>query len=237
MDRGDRRMSAPHVLQRMQALCNQWSSEGDRREVFLRCYGMMTSNMHAAIGRGDFIDSVWVDRLLHRFAEYYFEALERWDTSPDAAPAVWQLAHGSTGREGTAVWQHLLLGVNAHINFDLVLTVHELLEDEWAGLSPEARLRRHDDYCRVNAIIADTIDAVQDEVLAPSMPSSVILDRLMGRIDEYMISRLVTSWRDRTWDHALRLLETCDGTQRLAIVAEVEEHALRLAARINLGRE
>ena len=228
-------MSAPPVLDRMRGQLEAWSTAGDRREVFLRCYSMMTANMHDAIGRGAFADGPWVDRLLHRFADYYFDALEQWNALPESAPAVWQVAHERTRRPETAVWQHLLLGVNAHINYDLVLTVHELLEADWASMTEDERTLRYGDYCLVNSIIAETIDAVQDDVIAPAMPVGAILDRLMGRLDEYLISRFITSWRDRTWEHAVSLLDAQDGQQRAAIVRSVEEQALRTAGRINLG--
>lgn len=225
-------MSGVPVLDRMHGLLERWSAEGDRRDVFLRCYALMTANMHAAIGRGDFADGPWVAGLLARFADYYFEALRSWEVDPDSAPRVWQSAHASTRDADAVVLQQLLLGVNAHINYDLVLTVHDVLADEWNVMTTARRERCFDDYCRVNAVIAATIDAVQDDVLAPAIAFSVILDRLMGRLDEYMISRLVSSWRDHTWDDAVRLLDEPDAGQRRTIVARVEERALRLAARI-----
>jgi hypothetical protein len=230
-------MADPSALTRMQTILERWFAEGDRRDVFLRCYSMMTANMHAAIDRDEFSDGAWVARLLHRFADYYFDALAKWEQRPESAPPVWQLAHASTRHADASVWQHLLLGVNAHINYDLVLTVHELLQSEWQVLAREERERRFADYGRVNDIIAATIDAVQDDVIAPAMPVSAILDRLMGRIDEYLISRLISSWRDRTWDFALELLQTTDTAQHRKIVARVEEKALRIAAHISLGHD
>lgn len=225
-------MSASPVLERMHALLDHWSAEADRRDVFLRCYAMMTANMHAAVDRGEFEDRPWVELLLRRFAEYYFDALRNWEAEPETAPRAWQLAHASTRDGDATVLQLLLLGVNAHINYDLVLTVHEVLEEEWHAMTMEQRARRFDDYCRVNAIISATIDAVQDEVISPAMPVSAILDRLMGRLDEYMISRLVSSWRDHTWHDAVQLLESSGAGARRAVVAGVEARALRMAARI-----
>jgi hypothetical protein len=65
----------------------------------------------------------------------------------------------------------LLLGVNAHINYDLVLTLVDLLEPEWKQLSAEQCQQRHSDYCHVNEIISLTIDIVQDDVLERSIPT------------------------------------------------------------------
>ncbi|MBE0643785.1 MAG: hypothetical protein IH600_06865 [Bacteroidetes bacterium] len=228
-------MSAIPVLDRMHARLGEWSAAGDKRDVFLRCYSMMTANMHAGIDGAVFRDADWVWRLLGRFAEYYFEALDQWERDPVLAPKVWQLAHESTRRSDATILQHLLLGVNAHINYDLVLTVAELLDAEWPAMTHPERDFRYDDYCRVNAVIADTIDQVQDEVIAPAMPLSAVFDVLLGRLDEMLISRMIASWRDRTWVFAVRLLEAPDPAARQAIVAEVEESALRMAQQLSAG--
>lgn len=227
---------APALIDRMSSLIDRWSTDEDRRDVFLRCYRMMTVNMHGAIDRDEFSDGPWVGMLLHRFAGYYFDALEKWEQGPAHAPPVWQLAHESTRISDAAAWRHLLLGVNAHINFDLVLTLQELLEAEWSDMSVVQRKRRYEDYCRVNDIIAATIDAVQDEILAPDIPVSALLDRVMGRLDEYIISRVITSWRDQTWENTMRVLETQNPVERELIIRRVEADSLRLAKRINLGR-
>lgn len=235
LEHATRPVHGPSTLARMDALLAEWKEDGDRRDVFLRCYRMMTANMHTAIGSHHFTDSVWVAQLLHRFADYYFDALTRWNADPTDAPPVWQRAHALARDNDDAVVQMLLLGVNAHINYDLVLTVDELLAGEWCRMLPHERAARHDDYCRVNAIIASTIDAVQDEILSPSLPLAALLDRVMGRLDEYLISRLITSWRDHTWESAIALVDAPDADARTRIIGEVEHRALRMADSIAPG--
>jgi hypothetical protein len=202
------------LVRRMDAMVCTWEVGGDRRAAFLRCYMMMTRNTLHAIDAREFRDSAWVERLLHRFAEYYFEALDAYATRADRSPPVWRFAHETARQEKPWVIQHLLLGVNAHINFDLVLTLEELLRDEWSKLESDGRARRYEDYCQVNAIIAQTIDDVQDEVIRPRMPVMGVVDGLMGRLDEFLISRFITGWRDEVWKRAIALLESTDPAQR-----------------------
>jgi hypothetical protein len=202
------------LLQRMETQIAHWQSCADRREIFLRCYMMMTSNTLAAIGDEEFRDPPWVARLLQRFAEYYFEALHDYDHRPGDCPEVWRLTHDAAKDEKTWALQHLLLGVNAHINYDLALTVAELLQDEWDDIGEAKRVQRYEDYCQVNVIIARTIDAVQDEVLQPAMPVMGVLDAVMGRMDEFLISRFITRWRDTVWDVALALMHAPTGAER-----------------------
>jgi hypothetical protein len=220
------------ALNQMQALLARWQAQADRRAVFLDCYRRMTSNMFAALGTGEFQDPVWVESLLHHFAGYYFNALEAYERGHGEAPAVWQLAHTRAAQAGAPALQLLLLGVNAHINYDLVLTVDELLAPEWPALSEAGREARYQDFTRVNRIIGRTIDEVQDEILEPAEPILDLFDRLLGPVDEMLISHVISSWREIVWRRAVELLETSEPAGRTAIVLQVEEDALRTAGLI-----
>ncbi|OGO25423.1 MAG: hypothetical protein A2W33_02855 [Chloroflexi bacterium RBG_16_52_11] len=221
-------LSHASVVARMQLLIDQWEAIPDQRRIFLSCYLMMTSNMLLAIEQREFLDSAWVDNLLHRFAEYYFVALEAYEQDPAAAPPVWQLAHNTARDPDTQVLQKLLVGVNAHINYDLVLTLVELLESEWAVLSEDQRAERYADYCHVNEVIGQTIDAVQDQVLEPGLPLLDILDRFLGPIDEFLISNLINHWRETVWSNVTLLLDTTEPAEQARLIQRVEQEALRL---------
>lgn len=194
------------VTERMAVLIQGWEADADRRAIFLNCYLLMTRNMLTAVDAGAFHDGRWVNALLHRFADYYFDALSVYDVDRERAPAVWKQTHDLAGRDEIQVVQHLLLGVNAHINYDLVLTLVEMLEPEWERLTPRQRAARYADHCRVNDIIGATIDAVQDDVIEPAAPQMDVVDKLLGPLDEWLISRLVTRWRQEVWEHAAAML-------------------------------
>jgi hypothetical protein len=224
------------VIARMQEIIRRWEDTADRRAVFLTCYMMMTQNMQTAVVQGEFADCTWVDRLLRHFADYYFVALDAYQLDRSSAPKVWQLAHDAALEGHEAALQQLLLGVNAHINYDLVLALADMLDPEWEGLSDNDRRTRYADYCHVNDIIGRTIDAVQDQVLEPAMPSMKLVDWLFGEMDEKLISRIITDWRESVWEYAARLLDTHDPEMRAALVQRVEEDALHRGSVINLWR-
>ena len=89
--------SHPSVIAHMQQTIQQWETAADDKALFLRCYMLMTSNMLAAIEQQEFTDPIWVNRLLHRFADYYFVALQAYESQPVSAPRVWQLAFDAAG--------------------------------------------------------------------------------------------------------------------------------------------
>lgn len=211
----------------MQSRIRQWEEAADDKVLFLRCYMMMTGNVLAAIDQQHtFNDPAWVGRLLAHFAEYYFVALRAYEHDPASAPKVWQYAHHAARDPRIAAIQKLFLGVNAHINYDLVLTLADLLRAEWGGYSSEQRARRYADHCRINDIIGRTIDAVQDEVLEPAMPIMDVFDKLLGPFDEMLILRLITRWREKVWRNTAHLLDLRDADEQVRFIRQVEREAL-----------
>lgn len=214
------------IAERMREIAASWEAAADQRSVFLACYGMMTRNTLDAIAQGEFTNPEWVKRLLRRFAEYYFAALDAYDRYPGSSPAVWRATFEYTRDSNVWALQKLLLGVNAHINYDLVLALQDTLQDEWDRLPAEERASRFADHCHVNHVIWQTIDAVQDEILEPVMPMLKWVDEVFGRADEWMISQLIKEWRDRVWRKAVELLETPDSVKRETLIKELEQDAL-----------
>lgn len=217
-----------HVTERMQNLVDQWKDAGDGRAVFLHCYLLMTQNMLSAIDDRQFNDSVWTHLLLRHFADYYFAALESYEQR-GRVPRVWQVAYDAARRPDTHVVQNLMLGVNAHINYDLVLTLVDILAPEWEALSEEGRAQRYADHCTVNAVIGRTIDSVQDGVLEPLSPSLEVVDWLLGPFDEWLTSRLIAHWRDKVWQDAVTLLEMTVPAARAQQHQQIEIRTLQRA--------
>ncbi len=225
------------VLDRMQATLQAWEQAADPRMVFLSCYQLMTSNVQQAIQAGEFHDGVWVGAVLQRFAGYYFDALEADARQDPDMPAVWRRAFDAACQAETAPVQNLLLGVNAHINYDLVLTLVETLELEWAQLSPDQRQQRQADHDRINDIIGRTVDSVQDQVLERHTPWMDLVDKVFGPLDEWFVSRVISQWRTRDWAYAMRWLETPGAEGREELRLQLEQHTLRLADVILLGQD
>lgn len=216
------------VVDKMLVIAKGFEAEKDNRTIFLYCYSMMTGNMLKSIEQNKFYDNEWVNQLLHRFAEYYFDALSCYDCGTEV-PAVWREVHKAAATKNLHVIQHLLLGVNAHINYDLVLSMYDMLSPEWKGLSDEMREKRYQDHCLVNAIIGDTIDKVQDEVVEKYSPLMKVIDRIMGRLDENLLLKLITEWRDSVWEHTLNLLELTSEKDRTKYILDLEKKVLKRA--------
>ena len=226
----------PPLTHRMDARLTAWRDANDPRHVFLACYRLMTANVQAAIVAGEFHHPVWVDTLLHRFADYYFEALDAYDRGATDTPAVWQHTFVTTTQHRLHVLQQLFLGVNAHINYDLVLTLLDMLRERWPECDAHTRASFHADHCHINTVIARTIDVVQDDVVERVSPAMNLIDVGLGRVDEWLIARLITRWRGRVWTEACAILDANDPRVQRERLHALERDVLRLARRIALQR-
>lgn len=220
--------ASPHnLITRMADQIARWEQSGDRRAVFLACYRLMTTNMLRGVAEGRFRDGPWVDALIENFAGYYFAALDAYEQGEGPLPVVWRRAHDLTRQPTTTVIQSLLMGVNAHINCDLVLVLDDMLSPVWAGLDPARRDARYHDYCLVNSVIAETIDAVQDQVIEPYARAMDLVDRLCGPLDEWCTGRLLRNWRADVWRRALAIVEADSPAARRELRSATDTIALR----------
>ncbi len=221
------------TLQYMDEQLSQWEAAGDRRAIFLACYRTMTANMLAHLEKQFFQDSPWVQSLLDHFADYYFDALLRYENGEETA-AVWKQVHDLSKEENISALQRLLMGVNAHINYDLVLSLYDVLHQDWSAWSESERRQKQQDHERVNTVIANTIDVVQDNILEPAQPFMAVVDRAFGRLDEYLLSKLIANWREDVWQHASALLEIQDETRRKTYISELERTVLKRTRMIGM---
>jgi len=219
------------VLIKMGQYLEKWKSSNDSRHVFLSCYRMMSSNMIDSLRNAEFHDSEWVNKLLNRFANYYFDSLVRFDCD-EKTPEVWLKVHSACKENKVSELQLLILGVNAHINYDLVFALYDMLQPEWNLLSEAKRKERYDDHSRVNQIIANTIDQVQDEILEPVNPALEWIDVLFGRVDEFLISRLISKWRGDVWENSQKLLIIEKAGEKEKFRRQIEQDVLKMGETI-----
>jgi hypothetical protein len=144
------------------------------------------------------------------------------------------MAHDATRSERTSTLQLLLAGVNAHINYDLALTLVDLIDGDGTRDATATMSDRRRDYDRVNRVIRATTDEVQDEVLERYSPRFDLADKALLRVDEWAAVRLLTSWRNGAWRHATALI-AADPADRAPLVEKCSARCERRSRRILLG--
>ncbi|MFH9980207.1 DUF5995 family protein [Streptomyces sp. NPDC017179] len=184
------------VVDRLAGIVREASRAGDRVGYFAALYREVTVEVRTAIHDGLFDDGARMDRFDTLFGNRYFDAYDAWRRDR-SGPRCWRETFGLLEQPDTIIVQHLILGVNAHINLDLAVAA--------ARTSPGKAihaLRR--DFLLINDILARVVLAVQDSVGALS-PFLSLLDRVGARTDERILDFSVRQSREEAWHNAVLL--------------------------------
>lgn len=126
----------------------------DASGYFPALYARVTAEVAAAVEQRGFEDGRRMDELATTFARYYTRALRRESPRPRCWEASWKVV----GDQDLLVVQHLLLGINAHVNHDLPQAVVDVA-DRGGDL---AAMRG--DFDAINAILASSYSQVMDDL-------------------------------------------------------------------------
>ncbi|MEU6354853.1 DUF5995 family protein [Streptomyces sp. NPDC047072] len=191
----------------------------DRIGYFAALYRQVTVEIRTAIHEGRFEDGARMDRFDTHFGNRYFEAYDAWRRD-GSGPRCWRETFGLLDDSDTVIVQHLVLGVNAHINLDLAVAA--------ARTSPGAEIQSlRSDFLLINDILARVVLAVQDSVDALS-PLMSLLDKVGGRADERILDFSVRQSRAEAWYNAV-LLAGQSETERAATIDRLDVRAAVLA--------
>ena len=192
------------LLERMGALLAPMEAGDDPRRYFLATYRRTTVAVHKALLAGHFLDAVWVERWDVVFAGLYLDALDQWNRG-EPPPGPWAVAFESTAGRHVPPLRHVLLGMNAHINYDLSQAlIAAITDDEFDD--PDVVRRRGVDHERIDAILASRVDAEDLELQRLEQPGDrTRLDRLLKPFNQAATKRFMTESRRKVWRNAVQL--------------------------------
>jgi len=169
----------------------------DPRRFFLATYLRTTKAVRAELSAGGFEDWAWVERWDVAFAQFYLDALEA-DLTHGPVPGPWAAAFASAGMSGRAVpLQHVLLGMNAHINYDLPQALLAVISDSEFDDAP-LMARRAADHRHIDQVLGTLVDR-RDGL--PDAPGSrpTVADRLLAPANRLATKRFLTEARAKVW--------------------------------------
>lgn len=204
---------------------------GDHRVVFHHVYLLMTKEMKNRLSSNFFLDSVWMERVLVEFAHYYFNAIDAYEAGLPCPPA-WELAFRLASEKQSLVLQDALLGINAHINSDLPMVIYLILQEDQAWPDARIMLRRRQDHDRINDILKELIDSVQEELAHYYGWFIRIIDFMMGRRDESLAAFILAHCRTNVWCNTELLLDASDEEQRNVLKHRIESDAHTIGLKI-----
>ena len=190
----------------------------DPRRFFHATYLRTTEAVHAELSAGGFDDPAWVERWDVEFARFYLDALQA-DLSGGSVARPWAAAFAAAGDRAVPPLQHVLLGMNAHINYDLPQALLAVISDAESG-DPSLMARRAADHRHIDRVLAALVD--QRDGL-PDAPASrlTVRDRLLAPAHRLATKRFLTEARSKVWANSrvlagARRRDPVGYTQRLA---------------------
>jgi hypothetical protein len=193
------------LLSRMDALLQPMRAAGDERQHFLSTYMRTTIAVKHDIERGAFVDGDWTERWDIAFADLYLDALEEWNAK-GSVPGPWRIAfEAANATPRVPPLRHLLLGMNAHINYDLPQALILVITDQEFD-DPALVLRRSRDHERIDAILSGRVAAEDGELRKMEQPGDrTLLDHLLTPFNRAGSKRFLKEARDKVWRNAQAL--------------------------------
>jgi Family of unknown function (DUF5995) len=213
--------------------------QDDARAVFPDVYVVITEIVEREInGRtGFFLEPGFISRLVPEFARRYLETLA-WTVEGRAQDcSAWALAYDYCRLDGVTPLQHAVLGISAHINFDLALGIHATIRRLGYTGDPAELSRYKHDHDAVNELLARSLPEALDRlerVYGCSMTG--LLGERTRRHAVHIMLEMLRRWRDLVWTNVVELLQAPDEQSRHRVVLRMERRSRRIGHRLRLIR-
>jgi hypothetical protein len=194
-------MTYDRVVGALESVVARCATEGDRAGFFAALYLSVTTTVRQRSIDGRFEDTARMERFVCHFAARYLDAERAWRDGARCSES-WKAAFRAAGRWRPIVLQHLLLGINAHINLDLGVAAADVGGNEMDAVRA--------DFDTVNDVLGD------------------LVDRIGGEGDETLIRFSLIAARRQAWSVAVRL-STLTGIERVRAIDAIDAATVGVA--------
>jgi hypothetical protein len=185
------------VLLQLDAIIHRSRIDKSRLGFFAVLYRNVTLKVREGIKAGLFEDGPRMERLDVAFASRYLAAYESFRRNEQLSKC-WLVAFNAASTWPPIILQHLLLGMNAHINFDLGIAAAEVAPGDQLP-----SLKR--DFDQINNILSGMIAKVRSNVDELS-PWINLLNRLVDdKAEDLIINFSLNKARQSAWLVAVML--------------------------------
>lgn len=186
------------VIEALDSIIKQCEDNNDTAGCFAALYRRVTNRVRLGIVNNEFEDGPRMERLDVIFANRYLDAYYAWRQNQPIT-ASWQKTFDITTDYWPIVLQHLLMGMNAHINLDLGVAAAEIS----AGKNIN---ELQNDFNRINTILSSLVAEVQAGLTKIWPRLKWILQRTK-KVDGFMVDFSMQLARDGAWKFALSLAD------------------------------
>jgi hypothetical protein len=187
----------------------------DRRAIFASVYTLTTQRMAESIDANGYTNTEWMKSYQTEFANHYRKALNAYALQQRSqVPNAWLKAFDAAASGQTLIIQDALLGMNAHINYDLAFAIEKV------GISPNTA-SRYLDHTRVNAVLSEVGDEIVAALGSLYGANYAAVDAAFGPADELFLAVGMTAARQNAWNNAV-LLKSSQFWNRWVVVGAID---------------
>src|SRR5947207_2335420 len=117
-------LTIDEIILELEQIIDHCIKTKNKAGYFAALYHNVTCHVKTGIANGDFEDGARMERLDVIFASRYIDAWHAFNNKTPLSQS-WNIAFQQVSKWPTLVLQHLLLGINAHINLDLGIAAVE----------------------------------------------------------------------------------------------------------------
>lgn len=167
--------------------------------LFAMLYREVTVKIKEGVQNGSFQDGQRMEKLDVIFANRYLKAYYLYKAK-EKASECWEFSFQQAESFWPIVLQHLLLGINAHVNLDLGIASAEVS-------TVENIKDLESDFNQINIILSNLVEHVE-KCLIKIWPTLTIILKLSGKIDNFFIDFSMKTARDGAWKFANEFVAT-----------------------------
>jgi len=214
------------VINSLDVIIQKSRRDHDPLGYFAALYKKVTIKVKEGIDTNFFDDGTRMEKLDIIFASRYLDAYAAYQNNKQVTDS-WKIAFNASKDYWPIVLQHLLIGMNAHINLDLGIAAAEISK----GNSIEDL---KNDFDKINEILSSLVTEVQDD-LANIWPTLKKILKLTRKVDDFLIDFSMELARDGAWRFAKQLAVANDDQLKL-LITERDQKVKRNASIITNPR-
>lgn len=181
------------VLVELQRIIDYCKMNNNPCGYFAVLYYQVTKRVRLGIQQHEFDNNELMEKLDVVFAKRYIDAFWAY-TQGQPLSACWRIAFDAGKNSSLIVLQHMIAGINAHINLDLGIAASDTMGNE-----PLEGIRNL--FFQMNHVLADMVDEQKAKMANISSMFKWLMP-LANKLDEKLVQFSITIARDGAWEFA-----------------------------------
>ena len=181
------------VLDVLDKIIQESEENNDPSGYFAALYRKVTKKVKQGIKNNFFDDGERMEELDVEFANRYIDAYYSYKNNKTISQS-WREAFEVSTHYWPIVLQHLLLGMNAHINLDLGIAAAHISRNKNIEVL-------EGDFNKINEVLSSLVNEIQND-LSEIWPKLRLLLTIIGKTDDFLVNFSMKLARDGAWKFA-----------------------------------